>query len=120
MLFPIECKRLPTPKGKDRDEREYVTNEPGTTGGIQRYKFSHHGAEHTFAAMIAYVQDESFSYWMTKINGWIQGLAVGYDPVWNDSDCLHLIDDNPVTKVSMLKSEHQRVGGPIASCVIFG
>ena len=56
MLFPIECKRLPTPAGKDRDEREYVIAGDGTTGGIQRFKFGYHGAVHTFAAMIAYIQ----------------------------------------------------------------
>ncbi len=110
-LFPIECKRLPTPKDKDRDEREYVTNEPGTTGGIQRYKFGHHGASHTFAAMIAYVQEQALSYWLTRVNGWIQDLAGGQDSVWNDSDSLQLVRDNTATKVSMLKSEHRRVGG---------
>ena len=39
-LLPIECKRLPTPKDKDRDEREYVINRKATTGGIQRFKAS--------------------------------------------------------------------------------
>ena len=34
-LMPIECKRLPTPKGDDRDEREYVFSEHTSTGGIQ-------------------------------------------------------------------------------------
>ena len=52
-LFPIECKRLPTPDEKDRDEREYVITEPGTTGGIQRFKFGFHGSIHNFGAMIA-------------------------------------------------------------------
>lgn len=110
-LFPIECKRLPTPKGKDRDEREYVTNEPGTTGGIQRFKFGDHGASHTFAAMIAYVQEQSLSYWMAQVNCWIQDLATEDDSVWNDSDSLQLVCDNTTAKVSTLKSEHRRVGG---------
>jgi hypothetical protein len=30
-LLPIECKRLPTPKGKDRDEREYVISRKTST-----------------------------------------------------------------------------------------
>ena len=76
-LFPIECKRLPTPTGKDRDEREYVTTEPGTTGGIQRFKFGYHGAAHTFAAMIAYVQEQSFSHWLCQVNCWIRDLWGG-------------------------------------------
>ena len=37
-LLPIECKRLPTPKENDRDEREYVVTRRGSTGGIQRFK----------------------------------------------------------------------------------
>ena len=64
-LLPIECKRLPTPRGKDRDEREYVATATGSTGGIQRFKFGHHGAAHRNAAMIAYVQEQTFCYWLT-------------------------------------------------------
>ena len=37
-LMPIECKRLPTPKDKDRDEREYVFSRFSSAGGIQRFK----------------------------------------------------------------------------------
>jgi hypothetical protein len=51
-LMPIECKRLPIPKGEDRDEREYVFSSSSSTGGIQRFKAGHHGAAHTFGAMI--------------------------------------------------------------------
>lgn len=110
-LFPIECKRLPTPKGKDRDEREYVTNEPGTTGGIQRFKFGYHGAAHTFAAMIAYVQEQSFPYWLDQVNCWIQDLAVGPSSPWSESDILQLLSDNSVTEIRTLKSVHRREGG---------
>lgn len=101
-------------KRKRRDEREYVTNEPGTTGGIQRFKFGDHGASHTFAAMIAYVQEQSLSYWMTQVNCWIQDLATEDGSVWNDSDRLQLVCDNTTVKVSTLKSEHRRIG--LACC----
>jgi hypothetical protein len=74
-LLPIECKRLPTPEGKDRDEREYVVSATSSTGGVQRFKFGHHGADHRDAAMIAYVQEETFSYWLARVNGWIRGLS---------------------------------------------
>jgi hypothetical protein len=110
-LFPIECKRLPTPKEKDRDEREYVTNEPGTTGGIQRFKLGFHGAAHTFAAMIAYVQEQPFSHWMTQVNCWIKHLAAGPNSAWSDSDILQLLSDNSTTGIGTLKSEHRRAGG---------
>jgi hypothetical protein len=32
-LLPIECKRLPTPIDRDRDEREYVISRHSSTGG---------------------------------------------------------------------------------------
>lgn len=110
-LFPIECKRLPTPKGKDRDEREYITNEPGTTGGIQRFKFGYHGATHTFAAMIAYVQEQSFSHWLDQVNCWIRDLAAEPTSLWSDSDILQLQSDNTITEIRTLKSVHRRESG---------
>jgi len=109
-LFPIECKRLPTPQGKDRDECEYITTKLGTTGGIQRFKFGYHGATHTFAAMIAYVQEQSFSYWLDQVNRWIRDLAATPDSPWSDSDVLQSLNDNLVTRVGTFKSEHQREG----------
>nr|VFK52595.1 MAG: hypothetical protein BECKTUN1418F_GA0071002_101026 [Candidatus Kentron sp. TUN]VFK53094.1 MAG: hypothetical protein BECKTUN1418E_GA0071001_101225 [Candidatus Kentron sp. TUN] len=33
-LIPIECKRLPTPKGEDRDEREYVATRRKAQRGV--------------------------------------------------------------------------------------
>jgi hypothetical protein len=110
-LFPIECKRLPTPKEKDRDEREYVTTRFGTTGGMQRFKLGYHGAMHAFAVMIAYVQEQSSSYWLRKINSWIRGEAAKSNSSWNKSDVLQLLSDNLANGVSTLRSEHQREEG---------
>lgn len=62
-LMPIECKRLPTPPGKNRDEREYVFNQHASTGGIQRFKEGHHGAAHSLAGMIGYVQENTAKHW---------------------------------------------------------
>ena len=93
-----------------RDEREYVITKFGTTGGIQRFKFGCHGAAHTFGAMIAYVQEQSFSHWLDQVNDWIRDLAAGSNSVWNNSDTLQLLNDNSETGISTLKSEHQRVG----------
>lgn len=109
-LFPIECKRLPTPTGKSRDEREYVTTEYGTTGGIQRFKFGLHGAAHAFAAMIAYVQERSFSHWFCQVNCWIQDLGAKPNSTWSDSDILQLLTDDFVTGIRTLKSQHWREG----------
>ena len=109
-LFPIECKRLPTPKN-GRDEREYVATERGTTGGIQRFKLGYHGASHTFAAMIAYIQKESSSHWLKLVNGWICDLAAEPDSLWSNSDTLQrLCPANSDTSVTTLKSRHRREG----------
>ena len=110
-LFPIECKRLPTPKEKDRDEREYVTNDPGTTGGIQRFKLGYHGATHTFAAMIGYVQEETSTHWLNMVNRWIRDLSGEADSVWSDSDTLQLLSDDAASGISTLESRHRRGGG---------
>jgi hypothetical protein len=110
-LFPIECKRLPTPKEKDRDEREYVTSETSTTGGIQRFKFGHHGAAHNFAAMIGYVQEQSFPYWLDKVNSWILDLAARAKSDWSNSEILKLLNDDSATGTSTFSSRHERKGG---------
>lgn len=109
-LFPIECKRLPTPKGKGRDEREYAFTESGTTGGIQRFKLGVHGAAHEFAAMIGYVQERSPRYWLNQVNGWILNLSAGAKPGWSDSDILELISEDSATGISSLRSRHGRAG----------
>ncbi len=107
-LFPVECKRLPTPKGKGRDEREYVITEPGSTGGMQRFKFGHHGAAHEFVAMIAFVQEHSFQHWLDKLNGWICGLALAPNSAWNSDEALHIVDESKESKVCSLASKLHR------------
>ncbi len=109
-LFPIECKRLPTPKERDRDEREYVATSHGTRGGIQRFKLAQHGAAHKFAAMIAYVQEMTFSDWVRKINGWIKGLSTEAAPVWMHSETLSVLQEDSIKGVCTLRSDHQRKG----------
>lgn len=114
-LFPIECKRLPTPKEKNRDEREYVITEPGTTGGIQRFKFGHHGSTHKFGAMIGYVQEQTSSHWLGRVNGWIRDLSQKSNSAWNDSDTLQSLNDDSVAGLCTFDSRHSRPGG-LADC----
>ena len=109
-LFPLECKRLPTPKEKGRDEREYVVTEPGTTGGIQRFKFGYHGATHKFAAMIVYVQEQNFTHWVGRVNGWIRELSKQSNSSWSDSDTLQPVSDDSSAGLCTLNSHHRRVG----------
>ena len=110
-LLPIECKRLPTPRERDRDEREYVVTNPGTTGGIQRFKFGHHGASHCVGAMIAYVQEMTFSHWLVQVNGWIRDLSAEPNSAWNDSDILTVLKEDSTGGLCTLNSHHQREGG---------
>lgn len=110
-LFPIECKRLPTPKDKDRDEREYVFTKDGTTGGVQRFKFGHHGSTHNLAAMIAYVQERDFAHWLNEANGWIRDLAKDADSAWSNSDLLEMISGASSLDICMLQSRHARPSG---------
>lgn len=110
-LLPIECKRLPTPKGEDRDEREYVVTKSGSTGGIRRFKFGHHGAAHRVAAMIAYVQEQTLPHWLAQVNGWIQDLSSETGSEWSVSDALQPLKDDSAVGLCTLHSQHQRRGG---------
>ncbi len=107
-LLPIECKRLPTPKGKDRDEREYVISQYSTTGGIQRFKQGHHGAAHALCAMIAYVQDNSRSHWSTCVCQWITDLVEAGQAGWSSKDTLQVIRNDEDRKLTVLSSTHGR------------
>jgi hypothetical protein len=106
-LFPIECKRLPIPA--DRDEREYVTSEPSTGGGIQRFKFGHHGASHDFAGMIGYIQENDPDFWLEKVNGWLLGLSQEGSE-WSSSDFLEPTGKDSVGRCCRYKSHHVRSG----------
>jgi hypothetical protein len=110
-LLPIECKRLPTPRETKRDEREYVFNRYGTTGGIQRFKAGHHAAAHRLGAMIAYVQEETVVVWNERVGGWIKELAESGLPGWTAQDLLHLERDDTAQRIAVLRSLHPRDGG---------
>lgn len=111
ILFPIECKRLPTPREPDRDRREYVVTGSGSTGGIQRFKLGYHGAAHGVAAMIGYVQEQTASYWLAEVNAWIGDLASTAPADWSSADCLTLFADDPAVGLAKLDSRHERRNG---------
>ena len=110
-LFPIECKRLPTPGGSDRDEREYLISRFKTTGGVQRFKSGHHGRAHARAAMIGYVQDKDISYWRERLDGWIDSLVADTAPGWSTHDKLALAGHDAAKRTATLRSRHARVSG---------
>jgi hypothetical protein len=91
----IEAKRLPTPKEKDRDEREYVvvsqekkTKKIKGNGGIQRFKEGKYAPELSFSIMIGYIQENSVDYWLYKINEWIKDMTITDSVFWNETDYL--------------------------------
>lgn len=110
-LLPIECKRLPTPTGKDRDEREYVFSRFSSTGGIQRFKAGHHAAAYARAAMIGYVQDRDIPFWRTQLDAWIDGLVAAAVEGWSVDDKLGLAAHHTASRVATLQSNHQRDSG---------
>lgn len=110
-LLPIECKRLPTPEGKDRDPREYVITGSGSTGGIQRFKAGHHGDQHERAAMIGYVQVNDVTHWHKTVGAWIDDLVTNSVSGWSVADKLTLASHDETTRVATLASTHDRTKG---------
>jgi hypothetical protein len=110
-LLPIECKRLPTPSGTARDEREYLYSSFSTTGGVQRFKAGHHAASHIRAAMIGYVQDRDIPTWIARLDQWIEGLADDGIGDWSLTDKLGVIEHDSASRIASLRSEHARPNG---------
>jgi hypothetical protein len=110
-ILPIECKRLPTPPGTDRDKREYLRVAAGTTGGVQRFKAGLHGAGHRQAAMIGYVQAQGLIYWIRRIDLWVRAFARAKLAGWQMDDRLRLDVHDKLSKVAVLHSEHARAAG---------
>ncbi len=107
-FMPIECKRLPTPNGKKRDEREYVFTQFSTGGGIQRFKAGHHASDHKLVVMIGYVQKETINFWNLRITEWINALAKSGQNGWSEDDILHLMTVDANLRVASLSSFHKR------------
>lgn len=110
-LLPIECKRLPTPTGTNRDEREYLYSRFSTTGGVQRFKAGHHAANHARAAMIGYVQTQDIAAWAVQIDEWVGGLEGDAVEGWSVADRLNVVEHNTAARIASLLSNHTRLGG---------
>lgn len=105
-VFVIEGKLLPTP-GKKR-EREYLTGLDGEiTGGVQRFKLGEHGGKLDEAAIVGYVQKNTFHYWYDTINSWLDELILSDLYLeWRESEKLISISEDIHT--AYLNSEHSR------------
>lgn len=107
-ILPIECKRLPTPPGTDRDHREYVFSAKKSTGGIQRFKEGNHAAAHNLGAMIGYIQRDTSEVWTARIAEWINDLSESSSPGWSTKDLPRLERHDLARKVTVLSSTHER------------
>lgn len=79
-LVKFEAKRLNSALPKKR-EKEYVIGEyengkqTRNSGGIERFKNLRHGKDVVHAAIIGYVQSDTFEHWAEKVTGWIKAEA---------------------------------------------
>jgi hypothetical protein len=110
-LLPLECKRLPTPPGTERDEREYLFSRFRSAGGVQRFKAGLHGAHHARAAMIGYVQERDIVFWTSKLDAWIDGIVREAVSGWSAGDKLELTTHDSAARVASLQSDHSRCHG---------
>lgn len=111
ILLPIECKRLPTPVGKDRDEREYLISKFSSTGGVYRFKSGHHGREHDRAAMIGYIQGKDIAHWHSQLGVWVDDLAAEPVDGWTAADKLDLVEHDITKRLGSFTSNHSRKAG---------
>lgn len=89
LIFTIEAKILPTPKGNKknpRTEHEYVY---GKGAAIQRFKEGYHGLNNQDEylkenGIIAYINGNNFNDWFEKINEWI------IETKWGNSEKLQI------------------------------
>lgn len=109
-ILPIECKRLPTPSGNNRDPREYVVTDPGSTGGIQRFKEGSHASSHSRAGMIGFVQGDTLDHWYCQVQKWISELQAAGRPGWSQADELTRGPRNVSSKLDVHDSIHTRPG----------
>lgn len=107
LIFTIEAKLLPTPKGtkkNPRNEHEYVY---GNGAGIERFKKEKHGYDNNDTplsenAMIGYIKERDSNFWLKKVNQWI------IDAQWKKSEQLKPI---PLATSIVFKSKHNRING---------
>jgi hypothetical protein len=124
LIFTIEAKVLPTPKGtasQPRDSHEYVYRNIGSGAGIERFKIGVHGVDNSNNAllengMIAYIKEQDFDYWQEQVNQWIldaRSPTKSKEKLhWSPCERLEFIDlNNPQNQQIFAKfiSKHLRI-----------
>ena len=105
-FFALEAKRLCNSLPLAR-KKEYVI---GHGGGIERFKRDIHASKLTNAAMLGYVQTDSFDIWKTRINDWINDeitFSSSPDLKWFTKDSL--IEEYQSLQIAKFKSSHSRI-----------
>jgi hypothetical protein len=92
-FFSLEAKRL----GKLHKirEKEYLIGRMENEkyiecGGVERFKKGIHGKTLNYSAIIGYVQERDFNFWVTDINKWIEELIINSNEsiCWGEKDKL--------------------------------
>jgi hypothetical protein len=107
-FFSIEAKRLPTTPAYR--EKEYVTGNDSPCGAMERFKKGIHGPYLKYAAIIGYVQKETFDHWFIKINSWIEELAMANkESLWSNNDKMEKIGHFNNDDIAQLQSLNDRI-----------
>ena len=113
IIFTIEAKVLPTPPGNKnfpRAQSEYVFSNKGEAGAaMQRFREGLHGLDDNEIylsenGIIAYIKEDDFELWLSKINQWVS------DAAWGKSEQLKKVYFESTGK---LISKHTRNGFPL-------
>lgn len=116
-LIKFEAKRLSSKLPQTRD-REYVVGEYllgkqiKNSGGIERFKNGRHGKDVSNACIIGYVQTDTFSHWLGKINNFIsEQITSAQDSalLWDAKDILKPCETN--SKLASYSSVSKRSTG---------
>ncbi len=116
-FFAVEAKRLGL---SGKREKEYLVGHwEGEeqekyieSGGIERFKKHIHGKRLLHSGMIGYVQKNDFSYWLTKINGWVDEFIQNPQQSlvsWEEGDKLspEITDHQRIAKHTSLHSRRE-------------
>jgi hypothetical protein len=93
LIFTIEAKLLPTPKGTKKNPRiahEYVF---GPGAGIQRFRDGKHGLDNlnnllSESGLIGFIKENDEQFWFKQINAWIEEAS------WGSAERLNSINSN--------------------------
>ena len=115
LIFTIEAKLLPTPKGTKKEPRAEYEYVYGKGAGIQRFRDGFHGVDNQDNplfenGMIAYIKENDFDYWFSKVNKWVN------DAQWDKSEQLDKLYFKTIGK---LFSKHPRQKAPDVSLYHF-